>query len=125
MKQRDIHTFLLRFFQANQCDILEESAGHMTVQLTIDMDKLIMNRPFYWHWLEKTGGVPEPRQLTLITDQKKWMIPLRVNLSTSAPLVYSKFLKPPNSRADLSVSMNESPRSWPTRSHSSPGLVSM
>ena len=71
MEQREIHTFLLRFFQANQCDILEESAGHMTVQLTIEMDKLIMNRPFYWHWLEKTGGVPEPRQLTLITDQKK------------------------------------------------------
>ncbi|AMB90350.1 YqhG family protein [Bacillus sp. FSL R5-0820] len=71
MEQREIHTFLLRFFQANQCDILEESAGHLTVQLTIEMDKLIMNRPFYWHWLEKTGGVPEPRQLTLITDQKK------------------------------------------------------
>ncbi|MBG9818255.1 YqhG family protein [Bacillus safensis] len=71
MEQRDIHTFLLRFFKANQCSILEESAGHMTVQLTIEMDKLIMNRPFYWHWLEKTGGVPEPRQLTFITDQKK------------------------------------------------------
>ena len=49
MEQREIHTFLLRFFQANQCDILEESAGHLTVQLTIEMDKLIMNRPFYWH----------------------------------------------------------------------------
>lgn len=46
MEQREIHTFLLRFFQANQCDILEESAGHLTVQLTIEMDKLIMNRPF-------------------------------------------------------------------------------
>ncbi|MQL54139.1 hypothetical protein GFC01_18175, partial [Desulfofundulus thermobenzoicus] len=70
-EQHGIHTFLLRFFKANQCSILEESAGHMTVQLTIEMDKLIMNRPFYWHWLEKTGGVPEPRQLTFITDQKK------------------------------------------------------
>lgn len=91
MEQREIHTFLLRFFQANQCDILEESAGHLTVQLTIEMDKLIMNRPFYWHWLEKTGGVPEPRQLTLITDQKKLMTRSKENLSTSAPLVYSKY----------------------------------
>lgn len=89
MEQRDIHTFLLRFFKANQCDILEESAGHMTVQLTIEMDKLIMNRPFYWHWLEKTGGVPEPRQLTFITDQKKQVIRSRVNLSISAPSVIS------------------------------------
>ncbi|BBP90684.1 hypothetical protein BsIDN1_43020 [Bacillus safensis] len=47
MEQHDIHTFLLRFFKANQCSILEESAGHMTVQLTIEMDKLIMNRPFF------------------------------------------------------------------------------
>ena len=69
MEQREIHTFLLRFFQANQCDILEESAGHLTVQLTIEMDKLIMNRPLL-ALARKTGGVPEPRQLTLITDQK-------------------------------------------------------
>ena len=27
-----------------------------------------MNRPFYWHYLEKTGGVPNPMSLTLITD---------------------------------------------------------
>ncbi len=28
----------------------------MTVQLTIELDKELMNRPFYWHYLEKTGG---------------------------------------------------------------------
>ncbi|MGE6629340.1 YqhG family protein [Bacillus sp. NPDC077027] len=71
MQQHDIHAFLKKFFVANQCDIIEQSSGHMTVQLTIEMDKMIMNRPFYWHWLEKTGGVPEPRKLTLITDQEK------------------------------------------------------
>ncbi len=27
-----------------------------------------MNRPFYWHYLEKTGGIPNPMSLTLITD---------------------------------------------------------
>ncbi|MDI5788447.1 YqhG family protein [Bacillus licheniformis] len=32
----------------------------MTVQLTVEVDKQIMNRPFYWHWLEKTGGEPNP-----------------------------------------------------------------
>ena len=31
----------------------------MTVQLTIEMDKELMNRPFYWHYLEKTGGRPK------------------------------------------------------------------
>lgn len=110
MEQHDIHTFLLRFFKANQCSILEESAGHMTVQLTIEMDKLIMNRPFYWHWLEKTGGVPEPRQLTLITDQKKRVIRSVVNSFISAPLGYFKYLRRSKSRAVLSGFMNESAR---------------
>ena len=38
------------------------------VQLTIDLDKELMNRPFYWHYLEKTGGIPNPMKLTLITN---------------------------------------------------------
>lgn len=125
MEQHDIHTFLLRFFKANQCSILEESAGHMTVQLTIEMDKLIMNRPFYWHWLEKTSGVPEPRQLTFITDQKKRVIRPVVNLSISAPHGYFKYLRRSKSRAVLSGFMNESARSRTTRSPLSHGLVSM
>lgn len=40
----------------------------LDVQLTIEMDKRLMNRPFYWHYLEKTGGIPNPMQLSLITD---------------------------------------------------------
>jgi hypothetical protein len=43
----------------------------MTVQLTAQLDKELMNRPFYWHYLEKTGGVPNPMKLTFITDPKK------------------------------------------------------
>lgn len=41
----------------------------MTVQLTVEVDKQIMNRPFYWHWLEKTGGEPNPMKITLITNE--------------------------------------------------------
>ncbi len=41
------------------------------VQLTIELDKELMNRPFYWHYLEKTGGIPNPMQLTFITNKEK------------------------------------------------------
>ncbi|WP_066365750.1 YqhG family protein [Neobacillus fumarioli] len=68
MQQQEIHNFLLKYFQANDCPILENHSGYMTVQLTIEMDKELMNRPFYWHYLEKTGGIPNPAKLTLITD---------------------------------------------------------
>lgn len=71
MQQQDIHNFLERYFTANESPILENSNGYLHVQLSIDLDKMLMNRPFYWHYLEKTGGTPNPMEMTLITDPEK------------------------------------------------------
>jgi hypothetical protein len=71
MQQQDTHDFLERYFLANGCEIKENQPGYMTVQLTVDLDKELMNRPFYWHYLEKTGGMPNPIALTLIYDREK------------------------------------------------------
>ena len=68
MQQREIHDFLVYFFTANNANILTNHATYLTVQLTIELDKQLMNRPFYWHYVEKTGGEPNPSTLTLITD---------------------------------------------------------
>jgi len=70
MQQQEIHKFLEQFFLANQCEMIDMHSSYMTVQLTIELDKELMNRPFYWHYLEKTGGVPNPMRLTLITNPK-------------------------------------------------------
>jgi hypothetical protein len=69
MQQQEIHEFLQSYFHANNCEMIDSNPGYMTVQLTEEMDKELMNRPFYWHYLEKTGGVPNPMKLTLITDK--------------------------------------------------------
>ncbi|WP_053367121.1 YqhG family protein [Bacillus sp. FJAT-27245] len=71
MLQQEIHKFLADYFQANDCAITGHSPGHLTVQLTEEIDKELMNRPFYWHYLEKTGGVPNPMSVSFITDQEK------------------------------------------------------
>lgn len=71
MYPQQVHDYLKKFFEENKCHILNNSDHYMTVQLTIDMDKKIMNRPYYWQYLESTNGVPSPAQLTLITDQNK------------------------------------------------------
>ncbi|MDQ0256280.1 hypothetical protein J2S74_003698 [Evansella vedderi] len=68
MNQAEIHDYLKNFFIENESTILEESDGHLHIQLSIDMDKALMNRPFYWHYTEKIGAVPNPMKLTLITD---------------------------------------------------------
>ncbi|MFX3624884.1 MAG: YqhG family protein [Ectobacillus sp.] len=71
MLQHEIHDYLYRFFEATHCEILEKSKYFLDIQLSIEMDKILMNRPFYWHYLEKIGGIPNPMRLTLITDQNK------------------------------------------------------
>ncbi|MCH1624870.1 YqhG family protein [Fredinandcohnia quinoae] len=71
MQQQEINDFLEKYFISNQCEILEKYPGYMTVQLTVEIDKLLMNRPFYWTYLEKTNGVPNPMKLTLITNQEQ------------------------------------------------------
>lgn len=71
MQQQEIHQFLESYFKANGCELLENEDGYMTIQLTIELDKELMNRPFYWHYLEKTGGEPNPMKLTFVTDQEK------------------------------------------------------
>jgi hypothetical protein len=71
VQQQEIHNFLERYFTANNCEMLENNNGHMTVQLTVELDKELMNRPFYWHYLEKTGGIPNPMKLTFITNKQQ------------------------------------------------------
>lgn len=71
MQQDQIHNYLERYFEANECEILENKPGLLNVHLTVSLDKILMNRPFYWHYLEKTGGEPNPMKLAFITDPKK------------------------------------------------------
>lgn len=71
MYPQQIHQYVRQFFIENNCDILNENEHFINVQLTVEMDKKIMNRPFYWKYLESTGGEPNPAQLTLITDKNR------------------------------------------------------
>ncbi|MFJ7825982.1 YqhG family protein [Psychrobacillus sp. NPDC096623] len=71
MYPQQVQQYLRTFFSENNCQIVADTDHYLTVQLTIDMDKRIMNRPYYWKYVETTGGVPSPTQLTLITDQTK------------------------------------------------------
>ncbi|WP_210468143.1 YqhG family protein [Sporosarcina sp. 6E9] len=71
MFPQQIHGYLRELFKENDCQVLTDKEHYLTVQLTIDMDKRIMNRPFYWQYVESTNGVPCPAQITLITDKNR------------------------------------------------------
>ena len=71
MFPQQVHGYLRDFFQQTDCPITEDADHYLTIQLTIEMDKRIMNRPFYWKYVESTNGTPCPSTLTCITDQNK------------------------------------------------------
>ncbi|MFD2759397.1 YqhG family protein [Lentibacillus juripiscarius] len=71
MAINDLHHFLESYFTAHHCSILHNQDGMLTVQLTEKMDRALMNRPFYWHYIKKMGHPGDPKQLTLITDPEK------------------------------------------------------
>ncbi|TFJ93687.1 YqhG family protein [Lentibacillus salicampi] len=66
-----LHAFLESYFSAHHCELLHDTNGVLTVQLTEEMDRALMNRPFYWHYIKKMGHPGDPKQLTLITDPEK------------------------------------------------------
>lgn len=70
MNKLDLEKFIDEFFTAYQCEVTKEP-GILKVQLTEEMDRALMNRPFYWHYMKSTGQKGVPMELTLITDVDK------------------------------------------------------
>ncbi|TDQ41670.1 YqhG family protein [Aureibacillus halotolerans] len=62
--QRITETFLLRA----GAEMRPAPPGMLRVQLTEALDMAMMNRPFYWQYVRKTGGIPTPMELTLKLD---------------------------------------------------------
>lgn len=67
----NLNRFLHHFFTSHHCPIIENRNGILKVQLTEEMDMALMNRPFYWHYVNKMGQKGNPMQLTLITNPDK------------------------------------------------------
>lgn len=71
VNQIDIEKFLINYFTSHHCEVIQNEPGILSVQLTIEMDKALMNRPFYWHYIEATGNKGEPKKITFILDPEK------------------------------------------------------
>lgn len=67
----DLNVFLCDYFTAKNCSIIENKDGILQIQLNEHMDRELMNRPFYWHYIKKMGREGDPMQLTLITNPNK------------------------------------------------------
>lgn len=64
--------FLEQYFTANHCTVHFEEQNSMKIDLTEEMDRAIMNRPFYWQYVQATNQVGQPMTLTwqIATDEQ-------------------------------------------------------
>ena len=65
MLPQQVHSYLHNFFQENNSRIISNDEHFMMIQLTADMDKRIMNRPYYWKYIESTDTKPIPSSINL------------------------------------------------------------
>lgn len=67
MESLNVKEFVERYFHSHHCVVSEKENGLLEIALTEEMDKKIMNRPFYWHYRETTNqkGVPETLRLRM------------------------------------------------------------
>lgn len=71
MKLSNLNQFLVDYFSAHECPVIQNDDGVLKVQLTEEMDKTLMNRPFYWHYVKSTGMKGEPKKVTFITNPNR------------------------------------------------------
>ncbi|WP_124727160.1 YqhG family protein [Staphylospora marina] len=68
MDQQSVRSFTERYLKLTGCRILESAPSHLVTQLTIEADKDLLNRPFYWMYVEKMNLPPQPQRLCLVFD---------------------------------------------------------
>ncbi|GAX90888.1 YqhG family protein [Effusibacillus lacus] len=68
MDKTQIRNYCKRYFAATGTPILREEPDYLQVELPIEIDKELTDRPYYWMWIEATGETPKPTVLNLIFD---------------------------------------------------------
>lgn len=69
MDQREIRSYTEKYLKQSQCQIIEAAPTHIITQLSIEADKDLLNRPFYWMYIENMNIEPQPARFCFIFDQ--------------------------------------------------------
>jgi hypothetical protein len=75
-----IEEFVMRYLEATGCHVVEKSDAHVTVRFSPEADKDLMNRSYYWGFVERTGAEPEPMSFTFVFDPEA-----RAKAASAAP----------------------------------------
>lgn len=72
-----VRSFMEKYLRYTGCEILEADANKMIVQLSIEADKDIMNRPYYWRYVENLNLEPDPVEICFCFGDHDEQIPMR------------------------------------------------
>ena len=72
MNTEQLRDYVNRFLEATECHVLDSHPAYLTVRLSPEADKALMNRPYYWSFVERTGADPETVSLTFVFDQEQF-----------------------------------------------------
>lgn len=72
MNEQEIQSYVMRYLEAEQCDIIEKHPAYVTVKLSPSADKDLTQRPYYWSFVERTGAAPETMTCTFIFDPEAY-----------------------------------------------------
>ncbi|WP_028547808.1 YqhG family protein [Paenibacillus sp. UNC451MF] len=89
MKTDQIQSFVMRYLEAEKCDILEKHPAYVTVKLSPSADRELTYRPYYWTLVERTGATPETMTCTFVFDPEAHKASLTSANSTATSPVSS------------------------------------
>lgn len=72
MNTEQIRDYVSRYLESTGSQVLESHPAYVTVKLSPEADKALMNRPYYWSFVERTGAEPETMSLTFVFDQEQY-----------------------------------------------------
>lgn len=70
MNSQAIQSFVMRYLEAQQCQVIEKRPTHVTVKLSPAADRDLTNRSYYWNFIERTGAEAETMTFTFIFDKE-------------------------------------------------------
>ncbi len=101
MNQTWVRNYLERYLEIHQCQFIERQPGYTTVKLSVEVDKDITNRPYYWTFVERTNADPETLTMTFIFDKEKTPDDLRGEVIKFGSERLKQFFKAANKRGKM------------------------
>ncbi|QBK14388.1 hypothetical protein AB849_012730 [Thermoactinomyces vulgaris] len=119
MDPAQVREWTEKYLKLYQCPVIESGPSYLITQLSIEADKDLLNRPFYWMYVEKMNIPPKPVQLCFIFDPENHPPDIRGEILHYGSPRFQKMLQSAQKHGKF-VRLYEDPGWQPSHSPSKP-----